>query len=305
MEKTDRLNQITISENATREEMGWLQEQLDHYRSEQTQGAYDQPGVEINLVIKDREGSVVGGVSASTVLGVMHLEVLWVADELRKLGFGRDLVLGAEKLGYDQGCISAQTMTFSFQAPGFYQKIGYKLLGVYDGYAFGITESVLRKRLSAKDLVPIEAAWQARQEIAERFSFTSDVTPEDLEVLRKGLHSHVVENVGDKYKGIHIGLAAKDAAGQLVGGLDAFTTLQNMILEGVWVDERCRGIGLGAKLLTSAENIAQQNGCIAAFTYVLSFLAPAFFHELGYQNYAVSDAYPEPYREYYMIKRFD
>ena len=195
-------------------------------------------------------------------------------------------------------------MTFSFQAPDFYQKIGYELLGVYEGYPFDITESVLMKHLRQTELIAIEESWEERQDIANLFSFTTNVTSEDLEVLHRGLHSHVVENIGDKYKGIRIGLVAKDPAGKVIGGLDAYTTIQNMIIEGVWVDEGFRRKGLGTMLVSRAESIAEQSGCISGFTYVLSFLAPEFFNKLGYKNYAISDGYPEPFHENYMIKRF-
>ena len=138
---------FSISDVPTMEEMDRVQNAIERDKRIQTLGEYDQPGIEINLVLKDSQGHVQGGVIASTVFRVMHLDVLWVAEEYRGKGYGSQLVLGAEQIGFAHGCITSQTWTFSFQGPKFYPTIGYELLGTYDGYPSGITEHCFMKRL--------------------------------------------------------------------------------------------------------------------------------------------------------------
>ncbi len=296
MHSTDDIHSLTLSDTPTEKETGLIRQRMTEYNREQTNGEYDKPGIEINLVLKDSEGNVVGGISASTQVRVMYLETLWVADEYRKRGYGRDLVLAAENAGLEKGCITSHTWSLSFQAPGFYQKIGYELLGIYDGYPDGITESVLGKRLEPHQRDGLEENG--------RFSITEDVTEEEMGIVHAGLERHVAEQIGHKRDGIGIRLVIRDSADDVIGGLLAFTTIRNLVIELLWLDERYRGCGLGRKLILEAERIAQDHECIAVQTSVLSFQSPDFFRRMGYTVFGMSHGYPDPVKEYYLIKKF-
>jgi GNAT superfamily N-acetyltransferase len=300
----DPASPFVISNSPTKEEIQRTENLVESYNREQTKGAYDQPGIEISVVAKDPEGTVVGGVNASTMLRVMHLEVLWVADEYRKFGYGSDLVLAAERIGFEKGCLSSHTWTFAFQAPGFYPKIGYELLGIYDGYPDGLTEHVFMKRLGPHYGAQPGTSRRLGVRDSRGFSLTDEVTKADLKILHAGLHHHVKQNVGDEDKGIKIHLVIRDQGGAFVGGLYAWTTLRNMILENLWVEEPYRGQGLGRKMVLEAEKIAKAQGCIASQAYSFSFQAPGFFQKMGYEVLGVSDGYPEPVKEYYLIKKY-
>ncbi len=285
---------LTLSDSPTEQEVDLIHARLEEYNRLQTNGEYDEPGAEISLVLKSPEGTVIGGITASTIFRVMHLEALWVSKEHREQGHGSRLVLQAEQVGFEKGCVASQTQSFSFQAPGFYQKIGYQVLGIYDGYPDGITEYTLMKRLGQRHPTPTGSV-----PIAEL------PTPEDLKAVHSGLYWSVDEHVGAERDnpGIKIRLVVRDASGQVVGGLLAWTTLRNMILDDVWLDEKCRGRGLGTKLVTEAERIARNAGCIACQTYSFDFQAPGFFRKLGYRTYGVSGGYPHGVTEHYFIKR--
>lgn len=296
MHSTDCIHSFTLSDTLTESEIGLIRQRMAEYNREQTNGEYDKPGIEINLVLKDSEGKVAGGVSASTQLWVMYLEALWVADAYGKHGYGRDLVLAAEHVGFENGCMTSHTWTLSFQAPGFYQKIGYEVLGVYDGYPDGITEYVLGKRLQPQQRDHLEENGQ--------FSITEDVTAEEMDVVHAGLGRYVDEQIGNKRDGIGIKLVIRDSADDIIGGLLAFTTMSNLIVELVWLDEQYRGRGLGKKLILEAERIAQEHGCIAVQASALSFQSPEFFRRMGYTVFGMSDGCPDPIKEYYLIKKF-
>jgi GNAT superfamily N-acetyltransferase len=60
-----------------------------------------------------------------------------VADGERKLGLGRTLMERAEQEAVLGGCLHAYVDTFSFQAPGFYEKLGYERFGVLDDFPPG------------------------------------------------------------------------------------------------------------------------------------------------------------------------
>jgi GNAT superfamily N-acetyltransferase len=239
-------------------------------------------------------------VIASTVFRVMHLEVLWVSDDLRGKGYGSQLVLAAEQIGFAGGCNTAQTWTLSFQGPKFYPTIGYQPLGVYDGYPGGITEHVFMKRL------PSDQANSRELGVPDPLGLilTTDVSEADKKILHAGLHRHVKLNVGEGDKGIKIRLVLNDQAGELVGGLSAWTTLSNLIFDHIWIAEGFRKKGLGRRLLQEMEGIARENGCIASQAYCFSFLAPGFFEKMGYSVLGVSNGYPPPAEEFYLIKKY-
>jgi len=291
---------LAISNSPTPEEMGQIHAAVENHKRVQTHGEYDQPGIEINLALKDSKGHVQGGVIASTVFRVMHLEVLWVADDYRRHGYGGQLVLGAEQIGSENGCLTSQTWTFSFQGPEFYPTIGYKPIGIYDGYPDGITEHAFMKRLGDN---PHTSRTFGTPD-SRGFYFTIDVSEEDKDTFHKGLHRHSVEHVGDGYKGFRIRLVIRDRRGELIGGLSAWTTLRNLIFEEVWIDERFRRKGLGRMLVMEMERIARENGCIASQAYCFSFQSPEFFEKMGYKTLGVSNGYPPPVSELYLIKKY-
>jgi GNAT superfamily N-acetyltransferase len=85
------------------------------------------------LAVFARDGaSIVAGLSGETYSGWLFIRYLWVSDALRGRGIGRELVTGAESRALERGCHSAWVDTFSFQAPGFYRKLGYEAFGALD-----------------------------------------------------------------------------------------------------------------------------------------------------------------------------
>ena len=290
-----------ISDEPTNEDMERVFENVENDKRCQTHGEHDKPGIEINLVLRDSQGIVQGGVIASTVFRVMHLEVLWVAEHHRRLGYGAQLVLGAEQIGFESGCYTSQTWTFSFQGPKFYPTIGYKPIGVYDGYPNGITEHVFMKRLGENQDIKRKLGVPDSRGIY----LHTDVTEEDAKILHQGLHHDVVLHVGDGYKGFRIKLVIRDQAGEFVGGLSAWTTLQNLIFDSIWIEKRFRGKGLGRILMLEMEKIARESGCIASQAYCFSFQAPGFFAKMGYKKLGISNGYPPPATELYLIKKYN
>ena len=108
--------QFVLSDSPADVEADFVRDSLEEYNRAHTGGECDEPGIEIGLVLKSPEGTVVGGITASTLFRVMHLEALWVAKEYRNKGYGGSLVLLAERIGFEKGCIASQTRSFSFQA---------------------------------------------------------------------------------------------------------------------------------------------------------------------------------------------
>src|ERR1700751_2365512 len=93
-------------------------------------------------------GGSVGGVGGGPYSGRLFIRYLWVGEGLRGQGIGRKLSGAAESRALERGCHSAWVDTFSFQAPGFYPRLGYRVFGELD-YPPGPKRIFLQKQLGA------------------------------------------------------------------------------------------------------------------------------------------------------------
>ena len=73
-----------------------------------------------------------------------------------------------------------------------------------------------------------------------------------------------------------------DDAGELIGGLSAWTWGGLLGIEMLWVREDSRGDGWGSELLLAAEKEARRRGCDRACVSSFTFQAPAFYQRHGY-----------------------
>jgi len=103
----------------------------------------------INLFLRDDGREVLGGLLGAIWGGVLFVRILWVAQALRGQGHGRRLLESAERRAVERGCRHVFIDTFSFQAPGFYEKQGYEIYGRADDWPVGHAHYFLRKGLRA------------------------------------------------------------------------------------------------------------------------------------------------------------
>lgn len=99
------------------------------------------------LVRAVAEGGLVGGLSAAVNLGWMHVKLLAVAPGWRGRGVGRRLVERAEAEARRRRCTGIWLDTFGFQAPGFYEALGYAEFGRLPEYPAGSDRIYYAKRL--------------------------------------------------------------------------------------------------------------------------------------------------------------
>ncbi|MEU0387458.1 GNAT family N-acetyltransferase [Streptomyces chartreusis] len=98
--------------------------------------------------------------------------------------------------------------------------------------------------------------------------------------------------------------AVNDTDDALAGGLVGYTWATWLHVTYLWVDERHRGRGMGARLLSEAEGIAARaRGCRAARLETWDFQAPRFYEKQGYEVVCVVPDYPPGITEYTLTKR--
>ncbi len=78
------------------------------------------------IFVRDEAQTIRAGLIGYAYGGWLFVNLLWVHAELRRSGIGRRLIGEAERRGREFGCHSAHLDTFSFQAPGFYRRLGYR-----------------------------------------------------------------------------------------------------------------------------------------------------------------------------------
>jgi GNAT superfamily N-acetyltransferase len=98
------------------------------------------------IVIAGEGGRPAGGLWGRTIYDWLAIELLVVPEALRGQGVGRALLERAEQEARARGCIGAWLDTFSFQARGFYEKLGYSLVGTIPDHPIGGARHFLMKR---------------------------------------------------------------------------------------------------------------------------------------------------------------
>ncbi|MFA5828698.1 MAG: GNAT family N-acetyltransferase [Candidatus Shapirobacteria bacterium] len=100
-----------------------------------------------SIVLRDQSDKLLGCVLASVLWNGMEIDSLWVDESIRKQGWGRKLMAAVEAEGTKRGCTFSYTNTFTWQAPEFYEKLGYKLYGKLEDFPKGCCLSYYRKSL--------------------------------------------------------------------------------------------------------------------------------------------------------------
>lgn len=98
-------------------------------------------------IVARAERRVVGGLRGVTFWRWLFVAWLWVEEKHRGQGLGAALLGAAEDEARRRGCIGAFVDTYSFQAPGFYQRQGYAVFGRLDDLPPGASRTWLARRL--------------------------------------------------------------------------------------------------------------------------------------------------------------
>lgn len=99
------------------------------------------------LLSHPESDDIVGGLYGSTAFSHLWIDLLFVPESVRGLGIGRKLITQAEAEAMRRGCRAATLDTFSFQARGFYERLGYSVFGVLNDCPPGHSRFYLTKQL--------------------------------------------------------------------------------------------------------------------------------------------------------------
>ena len=128
--------------NPSKNEIDFVREALVQFNNDRV-GADDH--TPLNFVEYDEAGNLIGGILGGTYWGWMYKDILWVHEEHRNKGIGTRLLREAEKEAIRRGCHHVHLDTMSWQAPEFYKKHGYEVVGVLPDIPAGNQKYLLQK----------------------------------------------------------------------------------------------------------------------------------------------------------------
>jgi GNAT superfamily N-acetyltransferase len=133
-----------IRTDPTPAEIGLLEDRLYEFNAKTT-GIGDALGLAI--FERDDQDEVVAGLCGHTWGGCCEIRQLWVHEKVRGLGIGHRLLELAEREARRRDCFQIILATHSFQAPGFYLRLGFEIVASVPEYPRGHQHLHLRKVL--------------------------------------------------------------------------------------------------------------------------------------------------------------
>ena len=131
---------------------------------------------------------------------------------------------------------------------------------------------------------------------------TGNPAAADLDRLRDGLGEHAQSTLSEDGFA-PVAAFARDADGNIVGGISGKLNWNWLEISLLWVDPRTRGTGLGATLLERLERHAAEHGCTHAHVDTFSFQARGFYEKAGYGVFATLKDYPPGHARHYLRRQ--
>ncbi|GIP39330.1 N-acetyltransferase [Paenibacillus sp. J31TS4] len=135
---------MTIS-FGNKEESQYIRRRLIEFNAMHVPDPLSSRYEEINLAIKDEDGRIVGGILAVLCWDWIEVDILWIEESLRGMGYGSRLLTQVEEIAKEKGCTFIKLNTFSFQAPDFYRKNGYTEVAVLEEAPLGSKHYYFKK----------------------------------------------------------------------------------------------------------------------------------------------------------------
>lgn len=134
-----------FSLGADAEAMALVRQGLEDFNAQQIGASVY---TDFEMFARDTDGQVVGGMFGHSGMGWLYIDYLWLREDQRNNGLGSLLLRMAEEEAQARCCKGVFLYTYSFQAPGFYQKQGYQIMGVLEDCPPGHQRYYLKKTLS-------------------------------------------------------------------------------------------------------------------------------------------------------------
>jgi GNAT superfamily N-acetyltransferase len=119
--------QIKVEANPSADMLKYLEEELNQYNIRET--GFDD-FLPLAIFLTDTQGNLIAGLSGCTWGGCCEVDFLWVVPHYRGNGYGRRLMEAVEQEAARRDCHLMVLFSYTFQAPEFYQQLGYHISGI-------------------------------------------------------------------------------------------------------------------------------------------------------------------------------
>lgn len=156
---------LNIETEPAPQDLQFLEERINEHNMAIT-GYYDFQW--LTIFVRDATQTIVAGLVGYTWGQSCKIQLLWVQPALHNQGYGKGLLQAAEAEATQRGCHTIVLDTHSFQAPAFYEKLGYTVVGVYTDSPYQHKQFFLQKDLPRSNIMtmiqlrPIQPSEQAQ-----------------------------------------------------------------------------------------------------------------------------------------------
>jgi GNAT superfamily N-acetyltransferase len=142
---TEQTYQMVVTDKADPGAQRAIRTGLSQYNREMA-GHADARSLSV-LVSDTNSNRIIGGLLGRTSLGLFFIDLFFLPKALRGNGIGTQAIEHAEAEARKRGCSTAALYTITFQAPDFYERQGYRLLGRIECQPPGYTRLCMVKTL--------------------------------------------------------------------------------------------------------------------------------------------------------------
>jgi ribosomal protein S18 acetylase RimI-like enzyme len=100
-----------------------------------------------SLMLCDENKLTHGGLSGLIYFGCLYIDQIWISTKYRHQGLGSKLIKHAEEIAISNKCRFATLCTMDWEAQDLYQKLGYSIEFIREGYDNDSKMIFLRKEL--------------------------------------------------------------------------------------------------------------------------------------------------------------
>jgi GNAT superfamily N-acetyltransferase len=136
--------EISLTDEPDRSDVQFLDDRLYEFNAART-GIGD--GRLLGLFVRDEQRTIVAGLYGWTWGGCCEIKLVWVREDWRGRDVGTKLLNAAETEARRRGATQIVLDTHSFQAPQFYQRLGFEVVGSLGDYPRGHEKIFMRKFL--------------------------------------------------------------------------------------------------------------------------------------------------------------